>query len=97
MPGDRISIKDGVVFVNQKKLSETYISKDEITNPGKFIKEGQEVNIPTDSYFVMGDNRNHSLDSRNFGFITKDKITGRAWLVYWPPPETGIISPPVFQ
>lgn len=80
LPGDTVEIKGGRVYVNDIVLDEPYLKN--LTNtdmPASPVKEGR--------YFVMGDNRNNSSDSRVFGAITPQSIVGRAWLVYWPPSD----------
>lgn len=89
LPGETISIKEGFVYINGVRLEERYIPSDFITSNSGFLGEGQIMTIPSDEYFVLGDNRSHSSDSRVFGLIQKDKITGRAWLIYWPPQNAG--------
>ncbi len=91
IPGDKIMIQNGEVFVNGTKLDEKYLPADFYTNSGSITPEGKTVTVPEDFYFVMGDNRNHSLDSRNIGFIQKKFITGRAWLIYWPLSKFGVV------
>jgi signal peptidase I len=56
------------------------------------LSDAKEVLIPEDHYVVFGDNRVASSDSRIWGFVHKDRITGRAWVVYWPPQSTGLIE-----
>lgn len=94
IPGDTVSIKDSKVYVNGKQVMEPYIPADFHSYAGRFTEEGAVLTVPADQYFVMGDNREHSLDSRNIGFIQKDKITGRAWLIYWPVDKAGVIKNP---
>lgn len=96
VPGDTVSVRAGKVIVNDKEINEDYIPETYFTYSGRFTAEGQTVTVPPDNYFVMGDNREHSLDSRNIGFIPRDKITGRAWLVYWPVSEAGIVKAPKY-
>lgn len=92
LPGETISIKDGYYYINGKQLSEEYIP-DSIHTIGKaFLPNNTEKIVPDGSYFVSGDNREQSSDSRYWGFITKDKITGRAFFVYWPPKSLGTID-----
>jgi len=95
IPGDQVSVKEGNVYVNGVALNETYLPESFQSFPGRFAAEGAVLTVPQDQFFVMGDNREHSLDSRNIGFIPKDKITGRAWLVYWPVNKAGVIHNPV--
>lgn len=90
LPGETISVKGGKVFINGKVLNESYL-KNVYTNPGSFLSEGEEFSIPEGQYFTMGDNRPHSSDSRSWGPITKKGISGKAWLVYWPPKSSGFV------
>lgn len=92
LPQEEISIKTGKVYINGKKLTETYLSENVMTETGAFVEEGGKAAVPSDHYFVLGDNRSSSSDSRVWGFVRKDKITGRAWVIYWPPPEVGLVK-----
>lgn len=83
MPGETIRIdNEGVIYINEKAISE-YYGREVIQDPG-VAKSG--VTLGKDEYFVMGDNRNNSTDSRDpvVGNIHRDDILGRAWLRIWP-------------
>jgi signal peptidase I len=77
LPGDKITVNGTDVWVNGVELNEPYISQ-------KFNPGAQSWTVPPNDYFVMGDNRPVSYDSRYFGFVPKDYIVGKAVLVYWP-------------
>lgn len=76
LPGEKIEIRDNNVYINALKLDEHYIS----------MPTTGEVNITLekDEFFVMGDNRAASSDSRSFGRVLRKSIKGRVWFVYWP-------------
>ncbi len=97
LPGEKVSLRDGRVYLNGKELSETYLPPETKTRGSTFLKEGYEVEIPPDHYLVLGDNREASSDSRTWGLITRDVITGRAWIVYWPPDKSGVINNQVYS
>lgn len=96
LPGDSVKVEDGKVFVNDVELLEPYLMDGQRTLPGKFLPDGVSKTVPANSYFVMGDNRDHSLDSRNLGFIDRQYITGKAWFVYWPPSSVGNVPHPTY-
>lgn len=93
LPNERISLRGGRVYINGMELKESYLSPTLYTNSGAFLQEGEEVDIPAENYFVMGDNRPYSSDSRAWGFVSKDKIRGRAWFIYWPVKMAGTVQP----
>ena len=97
LPGDSVSVQNGRIYINTQLLDEKYLTSDIITSPGAFLAEGQSVIVIKDKYLVLGDNRQHSSDSRSWGFVDKDKITGRAWLVYWPLSKAGTIIRPEYN
>jgi|ERR1700674_105384 len=85
LPGERLLIRDGYVYINGHKLDEPYLPEawNSMNNwPPDGSVDGKVV--PANEYFVMGDNRNKSQDSRIFGFIGRDRIDGRAWFRIWP-------------
>lgn len=85
VPGDEVMIKAGFVFVNGIKLDESeYLTSDVKTYAGAFMKEGKSKIVPSNNYFVLGDNRSFSSDSREWGFVPFQKIIGKSFLVYWP-------------
>jgi signal peptidase I len=85
LPGDRIKVSGGNVYLNGEKLDQSsFLSSDVRTNGGAFLGEGEEVVVPANQYFVMGDNREFSSDSREWGIVTKNALIAKSFLVYWP-------------
>ncbi len=86
LPGDVIEIKNKRVYVNGSTLEESYAAHtDTIVYPTGIQPRDNfgPVVVPQDSYFVMGDNRDSSLDSRYWGFVKLNKIKGKAFVIYW--------------
>lgn len=81
LPGEKMSIKSDGVYINDHKLYEPYAQGSTLSK--NFPTTGSEVTIPGNSYYVLGDNRENSTDSRDFGFITKENITGKISACYW--------------
>lgn len=105
LPGEKIKLLNGKIYINDKLLKEAYISNDIHTNGGSFLADGAEYTVPSGLYFVMGDNRPHSSDSRYWGPVPlnlspnseKEGINGRAWLVYWPMERAGVSDLPAYN
>ncbi len=96
MPGDTLSVKAGKIYLNGQLLDEEYLAETVQTGSGSFLGEGEEYVVPDGMYFVVGDNRPHSSDSRAWGPIGKKAMTGRAWVVYWPPNQAGKVITPSY-
>jgi len=93
VPEDSIMIKDGNVYVNSNQLDENgYLGDTVYTSGGDYTAEGETITLEEDEYFVLGDNRPHSSDSRTFGPISIDQIKGKAWIVYLPVSEFRIVT-----
>jgi len=85
-PGDRLRIDQGRVYVNGQLLSEPYIPEEY-----RDTRSLEAMVIPSDEYFVMGDHRSISSDSREFGPVKRDLIYGKAAFVYWPSQDVGVV------
>lgn len=95
--GDTIELRDGLVYVNGIQLNEPYIYRDadgvqQRTDPT--AGGASRWVVPQGSLFVMGDHREDSADSRNFGTIEIGHVIGRAWLRYWPIDQLGFLEVP---
>ena len=86
LPGDQVRIDDSFVYVNDRMLDEPYINADPAYDGSWTVPDGQ--------FFVLGDNRNNSSDSHNWGFVPVELVIGKAVFVYWPPTQWGIIEHP---
>ncbi len=84
VPGDHIEVVDGQVKVNGTILEEPYIN-------GAATYRHSSWTVPDGQYFVMGDNRNNSSDSRTWSFLPRSDIVGRAWLIYWGVEDWGLV------
>jgi signal peptidase I len=87
LPGDRVRVQRGTVFINDQALSEPYIH---FQANYIYPLNGQDLTVPPDEYFVLGDNRSNSRDSHFGWFVPADNLIGRSQLSYWPPANWGI-------
>ena len=85
LPGEVVEGRRGKIYVDGSPLSEPYLEGIKVNY---FLK----YKVPDGYYFVMGDNRGNSLDSRSFGAVPADSIIGKAWISLWPPSEVGQIE-----
>ncbi len=97
LPGETVRLSESAFYINEKKLDEPYLTEGIYTFGGSYLSENAEVVVPEGKYFVVGDNRPHSSDSREFGPITKEDFIGKALLRYWPFSRVGIIIRPSYH
>ncbi len=86
LPGDALRIDDGRVYVNGQRIEEAYVPK-----RYRDSRSMPEIVIPQNEFFVMGDHRSISSDSRDFGPVNRDLIYGKAAFVYWPADNVGVV------
>jgi signal peptidase I len=84
VPGETIEVKGGRVLINGAPIDEPYLAA-----PNAYTMEPRQVG--PDEYYVLGDNRNNSSDSRSWGTLARDKIVGKAWITYWPPSMWSVV------
>ena len=86
LPGDRITVQNGQVFLNGQLLDEAHIAEAPLYSGDWVVTE--------DHLFVLGDNRNNSNDSKDWGLLPKENVVGKAVVIYWPPPMWGVLDHP---
>ena len=84
LPGEKLQVKDGIIYINGQALQEDHQMNQDYSDYGP-------IKIPQDSYFVMGDNRPASADSRYWGFLPKANLIGPAFIRIWPLSQLGLI------
>ncbi|MBP1761614.1 MAG: Signal peptidase [Firmicutes bacterium] len=85
LPGDKIEIRNGQLYIDDQTQDEPYIAESMEYNFGPVV-------VPKNSYFMMGDNRNHSFDSHQWGvWLTRDHLIGKAFVIYWPISQIGLL------
>lgn len=84
LPGDNIKVEDNILYINGKEYKEDYLDKGTVTNNFSLEELFDTDKVPEGTYFVMGDNRDDSLDSRILGFIDEDDIEGIASITIFP-------------
>lgn len=95
LPGDIVEIREKVLYVNGQPKQEPYTTfRDLRVLPPELSPRDNygPVTVPADSFFMMGDNRDYSADSRFWGFLPRKLIKGKAWVIYWPIPRWRVIK-----
>lgn len=84
LPGDHVAIAHGVVLLDDRPLSESYVRY-------RDTRSAPDEVVPPGTYYVLGDNRSNSDDSRDWGYVPASAIIGKAWLAVWPPSKAGAL------
>jgi signal peptidase I len=90
VPGDSLKVIEGRVYINGKQQDEPFLNEDTDFNC-EICNLPQPITIPPDHFFMMGDNRGESADSREWGPVPEDWIIGNAFFTYWPPDRIGVL------
>ena len=94
--GDSVMVNSGRVYTNGQLQIENFLPPGVYTNTGNFLSESQAAKIDDGQFIVMGDNREHSSDSREWGFVKTSEIIGKVFLRYWPPQAFGLYHDPKY-
>jgi len=86
LPGEKIKIVDSKLYINDNLVEEPYLPK------GLEFGDFGPIQVPPDHYFMMGDNRNNSSDSRVWGFVSDDLLIGKSQFIYWPLDRVGRVK-----
>lgn len=97
LPGEIIDIKNGSVYIDGPKLTEPIEIEEKYLGQGIITSGEKQIHLAEDEYYLLGDNRTASLDSRSFGAVKKKYIVGKAWLRVWPFDEFHHFSPPEYN
>ena len=92
LPGERFQIRDGNVYINGELLPEPYLEPDTRTYGQKILEQDFEYTVPLKSYVALGDNREQSTDSREWGYVKSENIVGKVAIVYFPLKNLRIIQ-----
>ena len=87
LPGETVEVRSGTVYVNGEELREPYLQRMDRSSAG-------ELALGEKEYYVIGDNRRNSNDSRAWGIVPEENIVGKVWLVYWPWDDLGFVESP---
>ena len=87
LPGETVEVQRGTVYINGRVLTEPYLDR-------KDNSSARRVTLGEAEYYVIGDNRRNSNDSRSWGPVPEDNIVGRVWLVYWPWDDIHVVDSP---
>jgi signal peptidase I len=90
--GERIILKSGNIYVNDKEIVDPKIARNFYHNQGDYGKEGKEIIVPNGKYFFLGDNSISSLDSRFWGFVDESDVVGKAIFIWWPPDRIAMVE-----
>jgi signal peptidase I len=87
VPGDEVEIRNGRVYLNGARVFEPYVNPEFLDD-----RSFPDMVVPSGKYFVLGDHRNSSNDSRNWGFVSQELIYGKAFFSYWPVAHFGVVK-----
>ncbi len=87
LPGETVEVRSGTVYVDGEALREPYLQRTDRSNARPLVLDDEE-------YYVIGDNRRNSNDSRAWGVVPEENIVGKVWLVYWPWDDLGVVGSP---
>lgn len=92
LPGETIKLQDNQIFIDEQPLTENYLDSSERITGGFYLKNNGTASMQEGEYFVLGDNRDQSQDSRTWGAIEKNEIVGKVFFRYWPPTAIGKVQ-----
>ena len=95
LPGESVEIREGIVYIYQEDGNVLLLDEPYIAEAARDVFQGDK--IPENEYFVLGDNRNNSDDSRNKWTLPRQNIVGKAWLSIWPQDKWGLVTNHTYQ